>query len=124
MLWGGLELAAKGPDLGEDSLGKQSRRKSIVQPFRFFYSLGDAAADLGHPPSRHSGAQQPLRPAGSRFAARHAGGKEASAEAAPVGLRTGRMGGQGMEVGIEAVENRGPFLRDQAPDFPGVKQRG
>src|SRR4029450_11633275 len=39
MLWGGLELAAKGPDLGEDSLGKQSRRKSIVQPFRIFYSL-------------------------------------------------------------------------------------
>src|SRR6266853_2211588 len=39
MLWGGLELAVKGPDLGEDSLGKQSRRKSIVQPFRIFYSL-------------------------------------------------------------------------------------
>jgi hypothetical protein len=38
-LWGGLELAVKGPDLGEDSLGKQSRRKSSVQPFRIFYSL-------------------------------------------------------------------------------------
>src|SRR4051794_25101973 len=54
MLWGGLELAVKGPDLGEDSLGKQSRRKSIVQPFRIFYSLPPGSPIRGAiaPPGR------------------------------------------------------------------------
>src|SRR5712691_9639410 len=67
MLWGGLELAAKGPDLGEDSLGKQSRRKSIVQPFSIFYSLAlhrgvaGGGIDLRGPPAasqRRTGARR------------------------------------------------------------------
>src|SRR5712691_1289568 len=67
MLWGGLELAAKGPDLGEDSLGKQSRRKSIVQPFSIFYSLAlhrgvaGGSIDLRGPPAapqRRTGARR------------------------------------------------------------------
>jgi hypothetical protein len=30
----------EGTDTGRDSLGKQSRRKRIIQPFIIFYSLG------------------------------------------------------------------------------------
>src|SRR5712691_10604114 len=85
---------------------------------------GDPTADLGHSPGCDRRAQQALRPAGGRFAACHPGGKEASAETTPIGRGTIRVQGQGMAVGIEAVDDRGPFLLDQAQDFPGVKERG